>query len=103
MGDSGICIIIHRFAIEDTVTIDSDDGCAALRVLFVDAGVGEVVDGHAVGEADATRVAVTLVKDREVVVVIVATEDALHSVRQARFKEIVGTATAEYEIGRAHV
>ena len=39
-----IRIIVLRFAVERAVRFERDDGGAALRMLFVDAGVSKIVD-----------------------------------------------------------
>ena len=68
-------------------------------MLFVDAGIGKIVDSHAVSEADTAGVSVTLVEDGEIVVMVVSAEDALHTVSQARLEDVVRAAAAEYAVG----
>ena len=68
-------------------------------MLFVDAGIGKIVDSHAVSKADTAGVSVTLVEDGEVVVMVVSAEDALHTVCQARLEDVVRAAAAEYAVG----
>ena len=53
-GDSVvISVVVLRSAIEVTCGVHGDDRAATLRVNFVDAAVCEIVDAHAVGQADA--------------------------------------------------
>ena len=47
-----ILIIIQWHAIKRIVFLQLDAGATALRVLFEDAGIGEIVNGHAVGKTD---------------------------------------------------
>lgn len=70
MGHVEILIIIQRRAIERSVPFQLDASATALRVLFEDAGVGEIVNGHAVGETNGAGCAGGRVIDGEVVVVI---------------------------------
>ena len=104
VGDVVVCtgkvrIIILRLALERAVRFESYDGRAALRIFFVDTGVGEIVDGHTVGETDGSGRAGRRVVYGEIVVVIVSAENALHTVRKTCFEKRVGAASAEYAVG----
>lgn len=96
-------IIVLRGAVEGDVfgfvAFKRDDRAAALGVFPVNARVSQVVDGHAVRQANGAFRALRRVVYGEVVVVVVTAEDALHAVFKPCLKQFVRTHSAEDAIG----
>ena len=87
-------VVVFGFNVKASVRLYGDDCATTLAVFLEDAGVGKIVGAHTVGEADILVTLTAVVEDGEVVVVVVATEDALESAFKTGFKERARLHTA---------
>ena len=81
-------VVVFGLGFEGAVGVDGDEGATALGMLFEDAGIGKVVDTHTVSKANVFVTLAAVVENGEVVVVVVAAEDALQCVIETCLEEI---------------